>query len=113
MRMCRKQGKKRMIFVLLLALLISMVRPFGSYADEPRDGADAVDVNVEELREDGSNAEKNDLDMPNSDSNAEENNLDMPDADSDGENSEQQKERAGGFESDAPVIEEEIGRAHV
>ena len=108
MRMCRKQGKKRMIFVLLLALLISMVRPFGSYADEPRDGADAVDVNVEELREDGSNAEKNDLDMPNSDSNAEENNLDMPDADSDGENSEQQKERAGGFESDAPVIEKVV-----
>ena len=42
MRVHRKQVKKRMIFVLLLVLMVSMARPSGSYADEP-EGTDTVE----------------------------------------------------------------------
>ena len=40
MRMCGKQVKKSLVFVLLLTLLVSMVRPLNSYADELANGVD-------------------------------------------------------------------------
>lgn len=133
MRVDRKQVKKRMIFVLLLALMVSMARPSGSYADEP-EGTDTVEQedrlapessaiqqtggeqsesradillpkagsNIEnETKIEESAADEKNLKIDNSD----EKHLNSMKLESKDEDSEQQKERAGQFEEDLPVIE--------
>lgn len=125
MRMCGKQVKKSLVFVLLLTLLVSMVRPLNSYADEPANGVDKGNTSNEELKEDSSNAvvqsnpdamteENGDLPTKAEETNgSEENNPDLTNSSSDEENPVQQKERAGTFESDAPVIEKVVfGQNH-
>lgn len=124
MRVHRKQVKKRMIFILLLALLVSMARPSGSYADEP-EGTDTVsqkedlvpeDAAAQQTSDEQSGETRTDTLQPTAnnyvknETGLKENALDL---ESNEENSAQQKERAGQFESDAPVIERvEFGQNH-
>lgn len=95
MRVRGKHVKKRLVFALMLALLVSMVQPFNSHADEAENEGKVVNTKDEQLGEEGSDGktlEDNELD---------ENTLEMP-------NSEQPNERTGNFESDAPVIEKVV-----
>ena len=133
MRVHRKQVKKRMIFVLLLVLMVSMARPSGSYADEPEgtdtgeqeDGLAPESAAIQQTGGEQSES-RADILLPKAGSNienetkieesaADEKNLKIDNSDekhlnsmkleSKDEDSEQQKERAGQFEGDLPVIE--------
>ena len=95
MRVRGKHVKKRLVFALMLALLVSMVQPFNSHADEAENEGKVVNTKDEQLGEEGSDGktlEDNELD---------ENTLEMP-------NSEQPNERTGNFESDATWSEKVV-----
>ena len=108
----RKQMKGRITYVLLLTLLLTMLHPVGSYADEAEGNVDNAPkeaaVELEEYSEQTEEPAKEDVDSGK--------------ISVDGKSIEA---RANKFESTAPVIEEvdfkqngttvknEIGRAHV
>lgn len=58
MRVCKRQMKGKIVFALLLAMLVTLVWPVSSYADELGDGtaADAVEKDVENGSDESGNA---------------------------------------------------------